>query len=113
LHLNTYIQAERSHRTKAARIKKTETERCMLYALSFGVNGGRIAEIATSFTFEWVEPATGELPPPGPYPRGRGRLAHEPAERTSSYTRTTLGKWSRSGWAVIPALVRSSSSLSP
>jgi len=37
----------------------------------FGVNGGRIAEIATGYTFDWVEPYTGELPPPGPYPRGR------------------------------------------
>lgn len=37
----------------------------------FGVNGGRIAEIATGARFTWVEPATKELPPPGPYPAGR------------------------------------------
>lgn len=41
----------------------------------FGVNGGRIAEIATGYTFHWVEPATGDLPPPGPYPRGRDAVA--------------------------------------
>ncbi|MBD3846153.1 hypothetical protein IED13_10630 [Bosea sp. SSUT16] len=41
----------------------------------FGVNGGRIAEIATGHTFHWVEPYTGELPPPGPYPRGRDAVA--------------------------------------
>jgi hypothetical protein len=41
----------------------------------FGVNGGRIAEIATGFTFHWVEPTTGDLPPPGPYPRGRDAVA--------------------------------------
>jgi hypothetical protein len=38
----------------------------------FGVNGGRIADIATGKTFAWVEEAaTGPLPPPGPYPCGR------------------------------------------
>jgi hypothetical protein len=38
----------------------------------FGVNGGRIAEIAAGLTFRDVEPApAGELPPPGPYLSGR------------------------------------------
>jgi hypothetical protein len=38
----------------------------------FGVNGGRIAEIATGRAFDWVEPADAdELPPVGPYPSGR------------------------------------------
>jgi hypothetical protein len=41
----------------------------------FGVNGGRIAEIATGYTFNWVEQYGGELPPPGPYPRGRDAVA--------------------------------------
>lgn len=41
----------------------------------FGVNGGRIAEIATGQTFHWIEPYDGELPPPGPYPRGRDAVA--------------------------------------
>jgi len=41
----------------------------------FGVNGGRIAEIAAGYTFHWVEPYAGELPPPGPYPRGRDAVA--------------------------------------
>lgn len=38
----------------------------------FGVNGGRIGEIATGKTFAWVETADEpELPPAGPYPTGR------------------------------------------
>lgn len=41
----------------------------------FGVNGGRIAEIATGDAFARVEPAIGDLPPPGPYPRGKDAVA--------------------------------------
>jgi hypothetical protein len=42
----------------------------------FGVNGGRIAEVATGATFRWVEAAPeGELPPPGPYMSGRAAHA--------------------------------------
>jgi hypothetical protein len=42
----------------------------------FGVNGGRIAEIATGAKFWWVSPAPlQELPPPGPYPCGREAIA--------------------------------------
>ena len=38
----------------------------------FGVNGGRVAEIATGQTFEHVGKATPEeLPPSGPYPSAR------------------------------------------
>lgn len=38
----------------------------------FGVNGGRIAEIATGQKFRAVAPNDGaNLPPPGPYPSGR------------------------------------------
>lgn len=38
----------------------------------FGVNGGRIAEVATGRAFPDVAPATAaELPPPGPYLSGR------------------------------------------
>ena len=38
----------------------------------FGVNGGRIAEIATNQRFGYVQPAGGNrLPPPGPYLSGR------------------------------------------
>jgi hypothetical protein len=38
----------------------------------FGVNGGRIAEIATGRAFNWVEPAPHtKLPPPGPYPNAK------------------------------------------
>lgn len=42
----------------------------------FGVNGGRIAEIATGYRFGEVEPAaTSALPPRGPYPKGRDAFA--------------------------------------
>jgi hypothetical protein len=42
----------------------------------FGVNAGRIAEIATGFRFARVEPAAAvELPPAGPYPAGRVAVA--------------------------------------
>lgn len=37
----------------------------------FGVNGGRIAEVATGHSFWWVPQATSDLPPPGPYPTGK------------------------------------------
>ena len=37
----------------------------------FGVNGGRITEIATGKRFEWVDAQTSDLPPPGPYHSGR------------------------------------------
>ncbi len=37
----------------------------------FGVNGGRIAEVASGMTFDWVRPVSEDLPPPGPYPSGR------------------------------------------
>jgi hypothetical protein len=38
----------------------------------FGVNGGRIAEVASGATFEHVGAATADdLPPPGPYLSGR------------------------------------------
>lgn len=38
----------------------------------FGVNGGRIAEIATGRKFRAVAPNDGSnLPPPGPYPSGK------------------------------------------
>jgi hypothetical protein len=43
----------------------------------FGVNGGRIAEIAQGERFWWVPPAVAvDLPPPGPYP---GASAHAAA----------------------------------
>lgn len=38
----------------------------------FGVNGGRIGEIASGRKFRSVRPAErANLPPPGPYPSGR------------------------------------------
>lgn len=42
----------------------------------FGVNGGRVGEIATGYRFTKVAPADrDELPPPGPYPAGRVAVA--------------------------------------
>ena len=42
----------------------------------FGVNGGRVAEIATGYRFHHVDHAPVELlPPPGPYPNGRDTAA--------------------------------------
>lgn len=42
----------------------------------FGVNGGRIAEIATGKTFSRAVPsAAANLPPPGPYPAGKDAYA--------------------------------------
>ncbi|MBU6394102.1 MAG: hypothetical protein KGQ75_05995 [Sphingomonadales bacterium] len=42
----------------------------------FGVNGGRIAEIATGKTFSRITPSpTTNLPPPGPYPAGKDAYA--------------------------------------
>jgi hypothetical protein len=42
----------------------------------FGVNGGRIAEIATSHRFAEVQAAPADrLPPPGPYPKARQAVA--------------------------------------
>lgn len=38
----------------------------------FGVNGGRIGELATGKTYADVAPeSAANLPPPGPYPSGR------------------------------------------
>ena len=42
----------------------------------FGVNGGRIAEIASGHRFIDATPAAREsLPPPGPYPKSREAVA--------------------------------------
>jgi hypothetical protein len=42
----------------------------------FGVNGGRVAEIATGYRFGAVSAAPDdELPPPGPYPKAREAVA--------------------------------------
>jgi hypothetical protein len=50
----------------------------------FGVNGGRIAEIATGMTFSGAVPsAAANLPPPGPYPAGKDAYAALAALRTA------------------------------
>jgi hypothetical protein len=42
----------------------------------FGVNGGRVAEIATGHRFGGVAVAPNDkLPPPGPYPKAREAVA--------------------------------------
>ena len=42
----------------------------------FGVNSGRIAEIATGHRYTAVTPVAGDrLPPPGPYPKARQAVA--------------------------------------
>ncbi|RAK63317.1 hypothetical protein DJ019_16435 [Phenylobacterium kunshanense] len=42
----------------------------------FGVNGGRIGEIAAGYKFRHVDPAAPDLlPPPGPYLSGREAAA--------------------------------------
>ena len=55
-------------------------------AAFFGVNAGRIAEIATGQKHSTVEPAPAlDLPPPGPYPTGRDRLEAVAALKTARY----------------------------
>ena len=55
-------------------------------AAFFGVNGGRIAEIATGQKHTLVEPAPeADLPPPGPYPTGRERLEAVAALQAARY----------------------------
>jgi hypothetical protein len=42
----------------------------------FGVNGGRVAEIASGYRFSDATPAACDsLPPPGPYPKAREAVA--------------------------------------
>lgn len=73
-----------SKRASNSGISLTETDAAMVkgmlargdrqhdVAAWFGVNGGRIAEIATGFRFEHVHAADeDELPPPGPYASAR------------------------------------------
>jgi hypothetical protein len=72
------------HRAPTSGIKLTERDAAMVKAMLargdrqhdvaawFGVNGGRIAEIATGRSFRSVAVADqAHLPPRGPYPSGR------------------------------------------
>ena len=55
----------------------------------FGVNGGRVAEIASGARFWWVEAAyEATLPPPGPYP---GAAALAIATKALGEARAALG----------------------
>lgn len=49
----------------------------------FGVNGGRIAEIAVGRRFSWVQMVTENLPPQGPYLSGRQAAEAEQALETA------------------------------
>lgn len=50
-------------------------------AAFFGINAGRIAEIAKGRRGEGIQPARGDLPPAGPYPAGREAIAAKKALR--------------------------------
>lgn len=63
----------------------------------FGVNPGRIAEIATGAAFDWVDAADeDDLPPPGPYPTGKqameARKALDTALEALAAAETSLSK---------------------
>lgn len=59
----------------------------------FGVNGGRVAEIATGSSYAWVHPAPpADLPPPGPYLSGREGAA---ALRALTEAQKTLAEAAR------------------
>lgn len=65
----------------------------------FGVNGGRVAEIASGQRFMDVLPAQGErLPPPGPYLSGRQTVVLLTA---LDKARTALDEAERSVWGEI------------
>lgn len=81
-----------AYRAKASGIHLTEADAAIVkgmlvrgdrqhdIAAWFGVNGGRIAEIATGRKFRSVVPKeSGNLPPTGPYPCGRDILAAKSA----------------------------------
>jgi hypothetical protein len=73
----------------------------------FGVNGGRIAAIATGEKFYDVKPATESLPPPGPYLAGRdaqaAMFALEEAARTINAALSLIRE--RAETAARPSLV--------
>ena len=63
----------------------------------FGVNGGRIADLATGAKFSWVEPSPAEeLPPPGPYLNGRAAYAAVSALAEARAALTSLERQIRS-----------------
>ena len=80
-----------AHRARPSGIRLTEADASLVkgmlvrgdrqhdVAAWFGVNGGRIAEIATGANFAWVPRATSELPPPGPYPTGKQAIEAQKA----------------------------------
>ncbi|MGE4251300.1 MAG: hypothetical protein AB7F09_18085 [Parvibaculaceae bacterium] len=73
-----------THRAEPSGIRLTERDAAIVKAMLvrgdrqhdiaawFGVNGGRIGEIASGRAFASVQADSGaNLPPPGPYPNGR------------------------------------------
>lgn len=77
-----------SHRAKYSGLSLTDTDAAVVkgmllrgdrqhdVAAWFGVNGGRVAEIATGARFDSIAAAPFEkLPPSGPYPCGREATA--------------------------------------
>jgi hypothetical protein len=62
----------------------------------FGVNGGRVAEIARGKRFSWAKPATEPLPPQGPYMNPQeaveARVALEQALVALAKAEAALGK---------------------
>jgi hypothetical protein len=78
-----------SYRAPSSGVSLTETDAAVAKAMLargdrqhdiaawFGVNGGRVAELATGKLFWWVPPAAVDcgLPPSGPYPCGREATA--------------------------------------
>lgn len=80
------------HRAKPSGVRLTEYDAALVkgmlvrgdrqhdIAAWFGVNGGRIAEIATGASFAWVSmAAVKDLPPPGPYPTGKQAIEAQAA----------------------------------
>jgi hypothetical protein len=56
-------------------------------AAFFGVNGGRVAEVASGQNFYWVEAQVSDLPPAGPYMSGKAAFE---AKKALTEIRTDL-----------------------
>jgi hypothetical protein len=87
-------------RAEASGIRLTESDAALVkgmlnrgdrqhdIAAWFGVNGGRIAEVATGATFEHIQPSDClNLPPKGPYPNAREATA---AIKALAYAKSSI-----------------------